>query len=77
MIKKIVFPNPQGTDDKKVTFRTDMGWTNLATLIGCILGCNASITTIFFSIDRIFTQEYDGFIRFVILFNLAKLYLKI
>ena len=69
--------NPQGTDYKKVTFRTDMGYPNPATLIGCILGCNSSITTIYFLINRNFTQEYDGFVRFVILFNLAKLHLKI
>ena len=40
--------NPQGTDYKKVTFRADMGWPNPATLIGCLLGRNSSITTIFF-----------------------------
>ena len=41
--------NPQSTDYENVTFRTDMGYPNPAILIGCILGCNSLITTIFFN----------------------------
>ena len=68
--------NPQATNYKEGTFRTDMGQPNPATLIGCILYVFVNYN-IFFLIDRKFTQEYDGFVRFVTLFDLAKLYLKI